>query len=59
MAHGREQEELWESHKKPFPALSAWALSYSLRSQVAAAIRKMFALGLDDQVETNMSFQMS
>ena len=41
------------------PALSRWALSYNLRSEIAAATRKMFALGLDDQVETNMSFQMS
>ncbi len=40
-------------------ALSRWALSYNLRSDIAAATRKMFALGLDDQVETNMSFQMS
>ena len=59
MAHGRDQEELWESHKKTFPALSRWALSDNLRSQIAAATRKMFALGLDDQVETNLSFQMS
>ncbi len=57
MAHGREQEELWESQKK-FPALSRWALSYNLRPEIAAATRKMFALGLDDQVETNLSFQM-
>ncbi len=57
MAHGREQEELWESQKS-FPSLSRWALSYNLRSQIAAATRKMFALGLDDQVETNLSFQM-
>ena len=41
------------------PALSRWALSYNVRSENAAATRKMFALGLDDQVETNMSFQMS
>ena len=45
--------------KKTFPALSRWALSYNLQSQIAAAARKMFALGLDDQVETNLSFQMS
>ena len=32
-----------------FPALSRWALSYNLRSQIAAATRKMFALGLVDQ----------
>ena len=57
MAHGREQEELGQS-QKTFPALSRWALSYNLRSQVAAATRKIFALGLDDQVETNLSFQM-
>ena len=47
------------NHKKAFPALSRWALSYNLRSQIAAAARKMFALGLDDQVETNLSCQMS
>ena len=45
--------------KKAFPALGRWALYYNLRSQIAAARRKMFALGLDDQVETNLSFQMS
>ena len=46
MAHGREQEELWESQKKTFPSLSRWALSYNLRSQIAGATRTMFALGL-------------
>ena len=40
--------------KNTFPALSRWALSYNLRSQIET--RKMF--GLDDQVETNLSFQM-
>ena len=58
MAHGREQEKLWES-QKTFSALSRWALSYNVRSEIAAATKKMFALRLDDQVETNMSFQMS
>ena len=46
MAHGREQEELGESLKKTFPALSRLALSYNLRSQIAAATRKICALGL-------------
>ena len=45
--------------QKTFPALSRWALSYNLPSQIAAATRKMFALGLDDQVDTSLSFQMS
>ena len=47
------------NHKTTFPALSRWTLSYNLRSQMAAATRTMFALGLDDQVKTNLSFQMS
>ena len=40
---------------KTSSALSRWALSYNLRSQIAAATRKMFALGLDDQMTRNES----
>ena len=37
------------------PALNSWALSYYLRSDIAAATMKMFALGRDDQIARNES----
>ena len=40
---------------KTSSALSRWTLSYNIRSQIAAATRKMFALGLDNQMTRNES----
>ena len=40
---------------KTFSALSRWALSYNVQSHIAAATKKMFALGLDDHMTRNES----
>ena len=40
---------------KTSSTLSRWAVSYNLQSQIAAATRKMFALGLDYQMTRNES----
>ena len=40
---------------KTLSTLNRWDVTYNLRSQIAAATRKMFALGLDDQMTRNES----
>ena len=40
---------------KTSSSLIGWALSCNVRSQIAAATRKMFAFGLDDQLICNIS----
>ena len=54
MAYGREQEELWESPKKHSQhSVDGLVLTiYGLRLQPQKS--KMFALGLEYKVETNL-----